>query len=141
MYEWRLLSKLVVCKSKTTLISKVIECVYIYIFVKGVHDEDCLCMHFLTFRCIYMTRQYIYKSYRAIVDEILWNKKARIQDPLALLDSKESLQRMLADFIHDTNPTMPLDQQQQLVRLYIYIYIIILRTTYVLRRLEWNHNV
>ncbi|RHY33910.1 hypothetical protein DYB32_001311 [Aphanomyces invadans] len=47
-----------------------------------------------------------------IVGEILLSKKALIQDPLALKDSKESLQRMLADFIHDTNPSMPLAQQQ-----------------------------
>ncbi|ETW01566.1 hypothetical protein, variant [Aphanomyces invadans] len=50
-----------------------------------------------------------------IVGEILLSKKALIQDPLALKDSKESLQRMLADFIHDTNPSMPLAQQQAMV--------------------------
>ncbi|CAK4138392.1 unnamed protein product [Aphanomyces euteiches] len=50
-----------------------------------------------------------------IVGEVLLNKKALIQDPMALSDSKESLQRMLADFIHDTNPTMPLEEQKALV--------------------------
>ncbi|KAF0682429.1 Aste57867_25442 [Aphanomyces stellatus] len=50
-----------------------------------------------------------------IVDEVLLNKKALIQDPMALQDSKESLQRMLAEFIHDTNPSMPKDQQNTLI--------------------------
>ncbi|RQM26576.1 hypothetical protein B5M09_006473 [Aphanomyces astaci] len=43
------------------------------------------------------------------------NKKSLIQDPLALNDSKESLQRMLADFIHDTNPSLPLSVQHDMV--------------------------
>ncbi|ETV71725.1 hypothetical protein H257_13152 [Aphanomyces astaci] len=50
-----------------------------------------------------------------IVGEILLSKKSLIQDPLALNDSKESLQRMLADFIHDTNPSLPLSVQHDMV--------------------------
>ncbi|OQR84130.1 hypothetical protein THRCLA_10858, partial [Thraustotheca clavata] len=52
----------------------------------------------------------------AIIGEVLLNKKASIQDPLALQDSKESLQRMLTDFIRDTDPSMPLETRNQLVQ-------------------------
>ncbi|OQR80963.1 hypothetical protein ACHHYP_16955 [Achlya hypogyna] len=52
----------------------------------------------------------------AIVGEVLLNKKACIQDPLALQDSRESLQRMLADFIRDTDPSMPLETQHALAQ-------------------------
>lgn len=41
---------------------------------------------------------------RAIVGEVILNKKPEIQDPAALLDTKLSLQRMLSDFVRDTNP-------------------------------------
>lgn len=37
---------------------------------------------------------------------MILNKKAEIQDPAALLDTKLSLQRMLADFVKDTNPNV-----------------------------------
>ncbi|EQC28707.1 hypothetical protein SDRG_13580 [Saprolegnia diclina VS20] len=52
----------------------------------------------------------------AIVGEVILNKKACIQDPRALEDSRESLQRMLADFIRDTNPSLPSSQQLALAQ-------------------------
>lgn len=38
------------------------------------------------------------------MNEVILNQKPEIQDPGALLDTKLSLQRMLADFVRDTNP-------------------------------------
>ncbi|KDO26793.1 hypothetical protein SPRG_08083 [Saprolegnia parasitica CBS 223.65] len=52
----------------------------------------------------------------AIVGEVILNKKACIQDPRALEDSRESLQRMLADFIRDTDPSLPPSQQLALAQ-------------------------
>lgn len=43
-------------------------------------------------------------THRAIVGEVILNQKPEIQDPGALLDTKLSLQRMLSDFVKDTNP-------------------------------------
>lgn len=37
---------------------------------------------------------------------MILNKKPEIQDPAALLDTKLSLQRMLSDFVKDTNPNV-----------------------------------
>jgi nuclear-control-of-ATPase protein 2 len=52
---------------------------------------------------------------RAIVGEVILNKKAEIQDPAALLDTKQSLQRMLSDFVKDTNPNVSSVEMQRIM--------------------------
>ncbi|KAF1332885.1 Nuclear control of atpase protein 2, partial [Globisporangium splendens] len=53
--------------------------------------------------------------YRAIVGEVILNQKPEIQDPGALLDTKLSLQRMLSDFVKDTNPSVSKEELQRVM--------------------------
>lgn len=52
---------------------------------------------------------------RAIVGEVILNQKPEIQDPGALLDAKLSLQRMLSDFVRDTNPSATPQELQRVM--------------------------
>lgn len=54
-------------------------------------------------------------NYRAIVGEVILNQKPEIQDPGALLDTKLSLQRMLSDFVKDTNPSVTPEELQRVM--------------------------
>ncbi|TDH71232.1 hypothetical protein CCR75_003483 [Bremia lactucae] len=48
--------------------------------------------------------EHMLEPLQAIFEEVVLNQKPEIQDALALMDTKESLRRMLADFVKDTNP-------------------------------------
>lgn len=60
--------------------------------------------------------EHMFDPLRAIVEEVILNKKPEIQDPAALLDTKESLRRMLDQFLADTQPLMPLIDRQTTVQ-------------------------
>lgn len=47
--------------------------------------------------------------------EVILNQKPEIQDPGALLDTKLSLQRMLSDFVKDTNPHVTQEELQRVM--------------------------
>lgn len=53
---------------------------------------------------------------RAIVAEVLLNQKPEIQDAAALNDTRESLRRMLADFVRDTNPQISSVELQRVIK-------------------------
>lgn len=48
--------------------------------------------------------EHMIEPLQAIFGEVVLNQKPEIQDAMALLDTKESLRRMLSDFVKDTNP-------------------------------------
>jgi nuclear-control-of-ATPase protein 2 len=50
--------------------------------------------------------EHMVEPLQAIFGEVVLNQKPEIQDAMALLDTKESLRRMLSDFVKDTNPKM-----------------------------------
>lgn len=43
---------------------------------------------------------------RAILEDLILNRRVRLTDPAAIADAQRSLQRMLSDFIDDTTPGM-----------------------------------
>lgn len=51
----------------------------------------------------------------AIISEMIFNKKPVIQDAAALLDTKRSLQRMLNQFLNDTQPNMDRVEKQRVL--------------------------
>ncbi|KAJ0411432.1 hypothetical protein ATCC90586_007092 [Pythium insidiosum] len=60
--------------------------------------------------------EHMIEPMQAIVAEVLLNQKPEIQDAAALRDTKESLRRMLSDFVRDTNPTTNSEELQRVVR-------------------------
>ncbi|RLN91622.1 hypothetical protein BBJ28_00020838, partial [Nothophytophthora sp. Chile5] len=48
--------------------------------------------------------EHMIEPMQAIFGEVVLNQKPEIQDAMALLDTKQSLRRMLSDFVKDTNP-------------------------------------
>ncbi|UIZ24963.1 hypothetical protein KXD40_006790 [Peronospora effusa] len=50
--------------------------------------------------------EHMIEPLQAIFEEVVLNQKPEIQDAMALLDTKQSLRRMLADFVKDTNPNI-----------------------------------
>ncbi|ETL98782.1 hypothetical protein F442_04515 [Phytophthora nicotianae P10297] len=48
--------------------------------------------------------EHMLEPLQAIFEEVVLNQKPEIQDAKALLDTKDSLRRMLSDFVKDTNP-------------------------------------
>ncbi|CAH0482397.1 unnamed protein product [Peronospora belbahrii] len=50
--------------------------------------------------------EHMIEPLQAIFEEVVLNQKPEIQDAMALLDTKQSLRRMLADFVKDTNPNV-----------------------------------
>uniref|UniRef100_A0AAV1VJX3 Nuclear control of ATPase protein 2 n=1 Tax=Peronospora matthiolae TaxID=2874970 RepID=A0AAV1VJX3_9STRA len=50
--------------------------------------------------------EHMIEPLQAIFVEVVLNQKPEIQDAMALLDTKQSLRRMLADFVKDTNPNV-----------------------------------
>ncbi|KAE9019365.1 hypothetical protein PF011_g5865 [Phytophthora fragariae] len=48
--------------------------------------------------------EHMVEPLQAIFGEVVLNQKPEIQDAMALLDTKQSLRRMLSDFVKDTNP-------------------------------------
>lgn len=60
-------------------------------------------------------RDHMLEPLHAIFEEVVLNQKPGIQDALALLDTKESLRRMLSDFVHDTSPTLDAKERQRIV--------------------------
>jgi len=50
--------------------------------------------------------EHVSEPSRAIFKELIWNEHESITDVAALEDAKQSLTRMLADFVKDTNPKL-----------------------------------
>ncbi|RLN55022.1 hypothetical protein BBJ29_006854 [Phytophthora kernoviae] len=50
--------------------------------------------------------EHMVEPLQAIFQEVVLNQKPEIQDAMALLDTKQSLRRMLSDFVKDTNPNV-----------------------------------
>ncbi|KAJ8524007.1 hypothetical protein ON010_g17112 [Phytophthora cinnamomi] len=50
--------------------------------------------------------EHMVEPLQAIFGEVVLNQKPEIQDAMALLDTKQSLRRMLSDFVKDTNPNV-----------------------------------
>ncbi|KAE9350225.1 hypothetical protein PF008_g6549 [Phytophthora fragariae] len=50
--------------------------------------------------------EHMVEPLQAIFGEVVLNQKPEIQDAMALLDTKQSLRRMLSDFVKDTNPNI-----------------------------------
>lgn len=50
--------------------------------------------------------EHVSEPSRAIFKELIWNEHESITDVAALEDAKQSLARMLADFVKDTNPKL-----------------------------------
>lgn len=59
--------------------------------------------------------EHMIEPIQAIVGEVLFNQKPEIQDPAALQDTKMSLQRMLSDFVRDTNPNVSQVELQRIM--------------------------
>uniref|UniRef100_K3WDK6 Nuclear control of ATPase protein 2 n=1 Tax=Globisporangium ultimum (strain ATCC 200006 / CBS 805.95 / DAOM BR144) TaxID=431595 RepID=K3WDK6_GLOUD len=59
--------------------------------------------------------EHMIEPVQAIVGEVILNQKPEIQDPGALLDTKLSLQRMLSDFVKDTNPSVSKEELQRVM--------------------------
>ncbi|TMW65748.1 hypothetical protein Poli38472_008390 [Pythium oligandrum] len=60
--------------------------------------------------------EHMIEPLQAIVGEVILNQKPEIQDAAALLDTRESLQRMLSDFARDTNPNITSSELQRIVK-------------------------
>jgi nuclear-control-of-ATPase protein 2 len=58
--------------------------------------------------------EHVSEPSRAIAKELIWNEHESITDVAALEDAKESLARMLADFVRDTNPKLPEEERRAL---------------------------
>lgn len=58
--------------------------------------------------------EHVSEPSRAIAKELIWNEHESITDMAALEDAKESLARMLADFVRDTNPKLPEEERRAL---------------------------
>lgn len=52
---------------------------------------------------------------RAILEDLILNRRVRLTDPAAIADAQRSLQRMLSDFIDDTTPGMPKAERAKVV--------------------------
>jgi hypothetical protein len=57
-------------------------------------------------------RDHVATPAREIIDELVFNRRTRITDVVALQDSMTSLQRMLFEFMRDTIKDMPLDEAE-----------------------------
>ncbi|CEG38867.1 Nuclear control of ATP synthase 2 [Plasmopara halstedii] len=60
-------------------------------------------------------REHMLEPLQAIFEEVVLNQKPQIQDAMALLDTKESLRRMLSDFVKDTNPKVSREEMQRIM--------------------------
>ncbi|KAF1779404.1 Nuclear control of ATP synthase 2 [Phytophthora cactorum] len=59
--------------------------------------------------------EHMIEPLQAIFEEVVLNQKPEIQDAMALLDTKESLRRMLSDFVKDTNPKVPHTEMKRIM--------------------------
>ncbi|KAI9992202.1 hypothetical protein PInf_017587 [Phytophthora infestans] len=59
--------------------------------------------------------EHMIEPLQAIFEEVVLNQKPEIQDAMALLDTKESLRRMLSDFVKDTNPKVPSAEMKRIM--------------------------
>ena len=60
--------------------------------------------------------EHVKEPARAIVMEIFLNQRLRITDQFALNDTKQSLKRMIDEFLTANFPNMPEDERKQRAR-------------------------
>ncbi|POM78455.1 NCA2 domain containing hypothetical protein [Phytophthora palmivora] len=59
--------------------------------------------------------EHMLEPLQAIFEEVVLNQKPEIQDAMALLDTKDSLRRMLSDFVKDTNPKVSSTEMKRIM--------------------------